>query len=198
MVSTEYLVAPAKAVQLHRMASLGVEIVVNEHVKPAGAEVSAGSGPAEAAPTTSANATKATAAVIILRIESTPLVVNVARYERRRELGGSQVLRGEQPPFGAFRHRGALGVPQKLAVLSFDKRRSAKRFAFGNLLGARTRSGTTRHPHDTLCRGVSLGRTASAPARPRRGTRTASRPSLRRAPWWTAKGPGSSAPFGSG
>src|SRR5437899_2744308 len=34
----------------------------------------------------------------------------------------------------------------------------------------------------TLCRGVSLGRTASAPARPRRGTRTASRPSLRRAP----------------
>src|SRR5712691_11212852 len=141
MVSTEYLVAPAKAVQLHRMASLGVEIVVNEHVKPAGAEVSAGSGPAEAAPTTSANATKATAAVILLRIESTPLVVNVARYERRRELGGSQVLRG------------ALGVPQKLAVLSFDKRRSAKRFAFGNLLGARTRSETTRHPHDTLCRG---------------------------------------------
>src|SRR5437879_6584054 len=121
MVSTEYLLASTKVVQLHRMASLGVEIVVNEHVKSAGADVNAGSGPAEAAPTTSANATNATAAAILLRISSTPLVVNVARYERRSELGDSQVLRGEQPPFRALRHRGAFGVPVKLAVLSFGK-----------------------------------------------------------------------------
>src|SRR5207244_12918693 len=99
MVSTEYLVASTKAVQLHRMAALGVEIVVNEHVKSAGADVNAGSGTAEAAPTTSANATNATAAAILLRISSTPRGVSVARYERRSELGDSQVLRGGHHAF---------------------------------------------------------------------------------------------------